>query len=98
MDHPREAGYRRWRGDWHLDVTRPGMIGERLPEVRWRRVFRSASLPWRSWVSRANGGEAGGVLAYERARPREHPEEQGGAGVPQIVKAGGWKKTAKLST
>ena len=43
-DHPREAGYRRWRGDWHLDVTRPGMIGERLPEVRWRRVFRSFGI------------------------------------------------------
>jgi hypothetical protein len=32
---------------------------------------RSASPPWRSWVSRGNGGEAGGVLAYARARPKE---------------------------
>jgi predicted GNAT family acetyltransferase len=38
-DYPREAGYWRRRGDWHLDATRSGTIGEGLPEGRWRRVF-----------------------------------------------------------
>ena len=38
-DYPREAGYRRWGGDWHLGVTRSPTIGEELPEGRWRRVF-----------------------------------------------------------
>jgi predicted GNAT family acetyltransferase len=39
-DYPREAGYRRRRGDWHLDVTRSGTIGEEAPpKGRWRRVL-----------------------------------------------------------
>ena len=38
-DYPREAGYRRWRGDWHLGLTRSPTIGEELPEGRWRRAF-----------------------------------------------------------
>ena len=38
-DYPREAGYRRRRGDWHLKVRRSGTIDEELPRSRWRRVF-----------------------------------------------------------
>ena len=38
-DYPREAGYRRWIGDWHLDARRSGKIGEGLPEGGWRRAF-----------------------------------------------------------
>jgi hypothetical protein len=38
-EYPREAGYRRRRGDWHLEVRRSGTIGEELPWGRWRRVF-----------------------------------------------------------
>ena len=36
-DYPREAGYRRRRGDWHLEVRRSGTIGEELPRGGWRR-------------------------------------------------------------
>ncbi len=38
-DYPREAGYRRRRGEWHLEVRRSATIGEELPRGRWRRVF-----------------------------------------------------------
>lgn len=38
-EYPREAGYRRRRGGWHLEVRRTGMIDEELPRGRWRRVF-----------------------------------------------------------
>jgi hypothetical protein len=38
-DYPREAGYRRQRGGWHLEVRRSGTIDEELPRGRWRRVF-----------------------------------------------------------
>ncbi len=38
-DYPREAGYRRWRGEWHLDAMRSGTIGEELPEGGWRRIL-----------------------------------------------------------
>ncbi len=38
-EYPRQAGYRRRRGAWHLEVRRTGMIGEELPRGRWRRVF-----------------------------------------------------------
>ncbi len=38
-EYPREAGYRRRRGAWHLEVRRTGMIDEELPRGRWRRVF-----------------------------------------------------------
>jgi hypothetical protein len=37
--YPREAGYRRQRGGWHLEVRRSGTIDEELPRGRWRRVF-----------------------------------------------------------
>jgi hypothetical protein len=48
------------------------MIGETFPKGRWRRDFgRLASPLWRSWVSCGNWGEAGGVLAFEQARPKE---------------------------
>ena len=66
---------------------RPGTGGEATEggawtqRRRWVRGFlrsggggrfgRSAPPPWRSWVSRGNGNEAGGVLAYERVRPKE---------------------------
>ena len=38
-EYPRQAGYRRRRGAWHLEVRRTGMIDEELPRGRWRRVF-----------------------------------------------------------
>ena len=38
-DYPREAGYRRRRGDWHLEVRRSGTIDDELPRGRWRRVL-----------------------------------------------------------
>ena len=38
-DYPREAGYLRRRGGWHLEVRRSGAIDEDLPRGRWRRVF-----------------------------------------------------------
>jgi hypothetical protein len=38
-DYPREAGYRRQRGGWHLEVRRSGTIDEELPRGRWRRAF-----------------------------------------------------------
>jgi hypothetical protein len=37
---PGWAGYRRWGRGWRLDLMRPGTIGERLLEGRWRRVVR----------------------------------------------------------
>ncbi|MDQ5810719.1 MAG: hypothetical protein M3358_08210 [Actinomycetota bacterium] len=39
-EYPREAGYRRRRGGWHLEVRRSDMNDEELPRGRWRRVFR----------------------------------------------------------
>jgi hypothetical protein len=38
-DYLREAGYRRRRGGWHMEVRRPGTIAEELPRGGWRRVF-----------------------------------------------------------
>ena len=38
-DYPREAGYRRRRGGWHLEVRRSGTIEEELPRGRWRRML-----------------------------------------------------------
>jgi hypothetical protein len=38
-DQPREAGYRRRRGGWHLEVRRSGTIAEELPRGGWRRVL-----------------------------------------------------------
>ncbi len=38
-DYPREAGYWRRRGDWHLDVPRTVTIDEEVPEGRWRRAL-----------------------------------------------------------
>ncbi len=38
-DYPREAGYRRQRGGWHLEVRRSGTIDEELPRGRWRRLL-----------------------------------------------------------
>ncbi|MDQ3590758.1 MAG: hypothetical protein M3392_11080 [Actinomycetota bacterium] len=38
-DYPREAGYLRRRGGWHLEVRWSGAIDEDLPRGRWRRVF-----------------------------------------------------------
>jgi hypothetical protein len=39
-EYPREAGYRRRRGGWHLEVRRSDMNDEELPRGGWRRVFR----------------------------------------------------------
>ena len=38
-EYPRQAGYRRRKGAWHLEVRRTGMIDEELPRGGWRRVF-----------------------------------------------------------
>ncbi len=38
-DYLREAGYRRRRGGWHLEVRRTATIDEEPPRGRWRRVF-----------------------------------------------------------
>ena len=38
-DYPREAGYWRRRGGWHLEVRPSGTIDEELPRGRWRRMF-----------------------------------------------------------
>jgi hypothetical protein len=38
-DYPREAGYRRRSGGWHLEVRRSGTIAEELPRGGWRRVL-----------------------------------------------------------
>ncbi len=38
-EYPRQAGYRRRRGGWHLEVRRTAVIDEELPRGGWRRVF-----------------------------------------------------------
>jgi hypothetical protein len=38
-DYLREAGYRRRRGGWQLEVRRTATIDEEPPRGRWRRVF-----------------------------------------------------------
>ncbi len=38
-DYPREAGYLRRRGGWHMEVRRSDTIGEELPRGGLRRMF-----------------------------------------------------------
>ena len=39
LDYPREAGYLRRRGGWHMEVRRSDTIGEELPRGGLRRMF-----------------------------------------------------------